>query len=521
MLAYSPSAISVSGNGSPAVMVDNYLYFVDVYVDKENIEYKQNDYYYKGEMPKGGIYRVKLINGLPEYVYDNYNYELDDGTEYNDIEDDLEYYNKTVKRTLNIEEVVPKIAGHSAVALWVYNDKDYGNILIYSSPNNLNNKTGVLQKNKLDFFRVELNGDNNTKIYTAETDNLSRDSFSVVWTDGSVYLTVNDGGTLKRVSMSGKKKDITEIAAEVSNVVFPKVTNYQKNGVNNSLQKSFEGVMQYVYYTLKRDDDHTDNKMYRYNFASNSGNGEPIASNVGIDNGKTYTPKLLSGGRFLFTVKGSGTNDITEIYLSSKVTDRYSNLSTVQSTVSGDENSLVVGSAVAGDFPKFEDLKFYLPTEMMGKIDTNPNGTAKVLVVYNSKLYSCGVVGENIIFGGSIRNSVDEVVLATKDKIYTKSGSSINICNYTGTNQGGVASVDTQNANIPLSIIQPCDKNGASVGSNTSLVYMLTDSGLFLLDRNGTQYEIAIKDKNNRPVAEEEPVEEIDDGTYTEEYPIY
>jgi hypothetical protein len=346
---------------------------------------------------------------------------------------------------------------------------------------------------------------------------LTRDSFSVVWADGRVYLLINDGGTLKRVSMSGEKKDRSgvEIASGVSNVIFPKVTNYNTNSTVSSLPKSFSGVMEYVYYTTAREN-HNDNKMYRWHIASGSGNGAPIASNDGIEDGKTYTPKYAADGRFIFTAKGAGTNDMTELYMSSKPTDNYANLNTVQT----DSNSLVVGNVDSG-FPKFDSLKFYLPTE---KTAGSSNATANLLVVYNSRLYLCGVTDNKIIFGkslGSATNTVDEVVLATAAYIYVNGSSNINILSYTGKIESGVINVSGQNS-MPLSVIQPCDKDGHLPYSGvSSLIFMMTDSGIFLIDKSGKQHEIAINVKNNRPTEEETTTEEsTDDGTYSEEYSL-
>jgi hypothetical protein len=278
--------------------------------------------------------------------------------------------------------------------------------------------------------------------------------------------------------------------------------------------------MAYVYYTMKRDDDHNDNKIFRWHIASGSGNSAPILTNTGIEDGKTYTLKLLADGRFLFTAKGAGTNDITELYMSSKTTDSYANLSTVQSA----ENSLVVGS-LHGGFPSFDQITFSLPTERTARIETDPNDTAKILAVYNSKLYLCAVEGDRIVFGtNSIRSSVDEVVWATKERICVKSGTTINIINYIGSGQGGNISVSEQSADMPLSFIQPCDKSGGAISSSSSLIYMYDGSAIFLLDRYGNRHEIAINVKNNRPQESTEETDDgttddtaTDDGTYTEE----
>jgi hypothetical protein len=482
-LSSMPAAISVSGNGGPAVMVDNYLYFVGGYVDASGITYKQNDYYYKGKVPDGAIYRVKLYDGIPEYEYDNNEY--DENGEKIGVYDpeDEEHYNKKIVKTEELDVVVPKIAGHGAAALWVY-----GDTLVYSSPNNLKNKVGELQNSRLDFFCVDLNGKNHKKIYTSEGTNLTTGNFSVVWA-GNPYLLINDSGTLKRISMSGS---VNTIAENVTGVTFPKVTDYRERTDKNqsthnaimTLQNSFSGMMQFVYYTTARDDSFSGNKMYRYNFADGGGNSAPVASDANAENGKTYTPKTLSDGRFLFTVKGSATNDPTLIYISSKETDDYAGLSTVQSAT----NELRIFNT---SLP-VADIKFYVSSQSSGNL--------RVLAIHNNKLYLCTASGGEVKLpepNAHIYGNAGEVVLALADRIYVKYESYVKAMDYSGSLiASGAAddgftgvSVSSQNSSMPISIFQPFQSDGDPDGDGY-MTYILTSSGVTLANENGRTYSV-------------------------------
>jgi len=76
---------SVSGNGGNAVMVGEYLYFVNGFKSNStgSLNYKDNEYNkVKGE---GAIYRVKMENGRPEYDNSYLDY-LDDWDEFGEYD---------------------------------------------------------------------------------------------------------------------------------------------------------------------------------------------------------------------------------------------------------------------------------------------------------------------------------------------------------------------------------------------------------------------------------------------------
>ncbi|MDR0462331.1 MAG: hypothetical protein LBG88_03300 [Christensenellaceae bacterium] len=256
---------SVSGNGGSAVMVGEYLYFTSGFQSKEAITYKQNAYNKVRGQGEGGIWRVKMSNGLPEYNNDYLNYlkdylttdEVDGFDRYDRFNDNQKYgdsMDKVVKRG-DLELIVPKIAGWENTAIWIFD-----NTLIYTSPNEQKDKRGQLQRNKIDFFRCSLTGSAHKKIYTTRNDGLTFDDYTVAWAS-EPYLLIKDGESLNRVSMGGR---VSRISDKVISAVFPVVTGYFGGVVNSTvtydeqnLENSYAGVMSNVYYTEAPDEDQT------------------------------------------------------------------------------------------------------------------------------------------------------------------------------------------------------------------------------------------------------------------------
>ena len=238
-----PTSASVSGNGGNAVMAGDYLYFINGHITSGSIKYKQNEYNkVKGE---GAIYRVKMANGTPEYDNSYLNYledwkgEYDAYDRFSPNQKYAEAMDMRVKKG-DISLIVPKIAGWEESALWIF-----GNTLIYTSPNNQKNKHGQLQRDNVDFFRVDLNGKNHRKIYTTRTDGVYRNDFTVVNVKNQTYLLCRDGNRLVRVNMNGK---VSVISTKTDTFALPTVSSYYEDSTA-SLADSYAGMMGYVFYT--------------------------------------------------------------------------------------------------------------------------------------------------------------------------------------------------------------------------------------------------------------------------------
>ena len=305
----TPAANYVSGNGTASVLVDNYLYFVGGSVTTSSIQYGDNEYYAKGKMPETGIYRVRIDDSTPVVNYE-YNNTYVDGDEQYEYEPGEDGYNSVVeavtdwdnvgkkakkdasgynKAGYGIEAVVPKIAGHDKAAMWVF-----GNYLIYTSPHNRMDKNGKLLRNYLDFFRVDLDGKNHTKIYTTDTENLTTDNFTV-WANSikNIYLLVNEtaNNEIKRIDVLNPKK-VSTLDTEVSDVVLPKADHYVRQSENESLNKVYGGVMGYVYYTKNPEDTNIGNQMYRCSIMNDK--AELLAETGSSQEGSIFRPLAVT-----------------------------------------------------------------------------------------------------------------------------------------------------------------------------------------------------------------------------------
>jgi hypothetical protein len=283
------TSASVSGNGGAAVMVGEYLYFTHGFTSRSSIKYKQNDYNKIRGQGKGGIWRVKMANGTPEYNNDYLKY-LDDWfggedpkSQYSRFDPLQQPYASSMDKVVKkgtLELIVPKIAGFEDTALWVF-----GNTLIYTSPNNEKNRNGQLQRNKTDFFAVNLNGSNHRRIYTTRTDNVAQSNYTVAWS-GKPYLLIKDGNVLRRVDMKGKTKTISKkVESSNTSFVLPQVSGYfqgydYENGRwvladnTTNLKNSYSGLMGYVFYTEARttkegkEDAMLGNSVWAFNIAT-------------------------------------------------------------------------------------------------------------------------------------------------------------------------------------------------------------------------------------------------------------
>jgi len=277
---------TVSGNGGPAVMVGDWLYFVGGYVDSSKILYRQNEH---NKVKEGAIYRVYIDPALGEPLYEDSEkkHSNPDYTTHLLSEEKLGTGEKVDPRKFQL--VVPKVAGFDQAALWVF-DK----YLIYTSPNNTKDKTGQLQLSKIDFFRVGLDGKDHRKIYTTSNEMVTTNDFTVASYDSEVYILIKDGDTLRRVGVTKNPGKVETISEKVQSVALPIVTSYA------DVRKSYEGIMNYVYYTEALSEEEQEigllgNRVFQYRVSNGTSNSARI-------NDRTIELKALSNGRLLYTV---------------------------------------------------------------------------------------------------------------------------------------------------------------------------------------------------------------------------
>lgn len=297
---------TVSGNGGPAVMVGNWLYFVSGYVDSSTLKYRQNEH---NKVKHGAIYRVYIdpAEGAPLYE--------ESGLASPDPDFTPHLLSKTTQKTEDGKKyrpyqlIVPKVAGFDQAALWVF-DK----YLVYTSPNNAKDKYGVMQVSRIDFFRVDLDGRNHRKIYTTSNEAVTTDDFTVTSYAGNVFLVIHDGDLLRRVNVNGKNAgQVTTISKEVQSVALPVVTSYHRTYVQKADGKweiesqqfdvvdSYQGIMGYVYHTEAFSEDEQKlglrgNRLVQYDIRHDKKVEVPMSSHQ-------VEVLALSNGRLMYTVQ--------------------------------------------------------------------------------------------------------------------------------------------------------------------------------------------------------------------------
>ncbi len=486
-----PAAYTVSGNGSASVMVDDYLYFAGAYTATNTIKYGDNDYYANGKIPDAAIYRVAIKDGKPDlhYEYDNTYTDGDetltygpDNPNYNKMDNVnkiADWENVTAKDS-NLDVVVPKIAGHDQTAMWVF-----GNNLIYTTPHNLLNSTGVLLSNKLDFYCVDLNGKNHRLIYTSAAD-VTTDNFTL-WANNAdnIYLLINESGTLKKIKISDKK--VTTIAENITAVAFPQVTQYRTNSTTERLSDVYGGVMSYVYYTTARDSDAqtgggNGNLMYRYQI--NATNDPELIGDKTTDNvGTTFTPVAVmpygvNNAQLVFTTKNN-TTDVASKY----------------HVVTND-----VAMNNKDDFTRLIDLGGVT----LGTADDAVKIYANGFWTQNNKLYRYTMAYDNdsnfptlVANANYLRDSVNDVFAVMGDTVYLQYSTAVAVVTFVGGDTKGKGLTwelttttgdddSTTDAKVYLSLagLYQSYANGGAAGGN--LVFIYDDSGIKLCSTTTT-----------------------------------
>ena len=252
---------TVSGNGGPAVMVGDWLYFVGNYVNTSDIRYRQNEH---NRVTYGAIYRV-YIDPKEGLLYEDRDKAFGTNCLCALCEDGIAHDlvpNNYVPHLLDrsrYQLIVPKVAGFDQAALWVF-----GNHLVYTSPNNERDRRGDLRVLRTDFFRVNLDGSDHRRLYTTANDMVTTDRFTVASYEGNVFILIHDGNMLRRISVTGNPGQLVTVSRNVQGrVALPIVTYYGEDFKTEddesdsmwtaqdfqSLARSYSGMMRYVFYT--------------------------------------------------------------------------------------------------------------------------------------------------------------------------------------------------------------------------------------------------------------------------------
>ena len=261
---YDPATdASIYGNGGMEVRKGDYVYFINGFYGIDDVDSKSNKY---GNAVRGAIYRTKLVDGTFQFDEDG--------------------------NLKDCDVIVPKIVGYEFGSFYIYDDYIY-----YATPNNEKDKYGELQKNLVDIYRCDIDGDNNKKIYTT-TSEYSEVSFNVakIKTGDKSYSTfvmIKDGAQLLTFEfVKGKDQGKTVICEEnVSSVAWLQQENYV---VGSDAVENLDEVNKCIYFTETKTNS---SKLSSYNLIT----GETKV--LSDDNLTTYTLKGLKNDSIYYEKK--------------------------------------------------------------------------------------------------------------------------------------------------------------------------------------------------------------------------
>lgn len=235
----------VTGNGGSAVTYGNYVYFLNGTRGYADSDGTANVF---GEVVKGGVYRAELLgNKVQGAEYNTFAVERDADTLLTLKSHKETDYKRDEVNVVDVQLVAPKTvgtSGYSQGGIYIL-----GNSMYYASPNNLKNKSGVVQYNKTDFFRMTLDGAVTQKLYTTTSDS-SSSPYTFIEKGGYVYVVVLDGTDLisvKTNKSTGKVEDTIKIAENVTNAVLPTKPVYY-NGVSENT------IYDFIYFERQADE---------------------------------------------------------------------------------------------------------------------------------------------------------------------------------------------------------------------------------------------------------------------------
>lgn len=215
------TSVASNGNGGMVVTRGDYVYFVNGYSSYKVYTTKNLD----KKFTVGGLYRAK-VNDNAELTYN------EDGS------------------LANAEQLSSGLAGFESTSLYVF-----GNYIYYTTPTAEVNKKGDLKTAKLDFYRVNINGGKAERVYRSSS-NATNIDFEYYYADGSVYLMINENGTLRRVKGYGDF-NVNVVDRGIETIVLHRDTDdvFESDSYKN------------IFYTKTNTDGAVE--IYNYNIAKN------------------------------------------------------------------------------------------------------------------------------------------------------------------------------------------------------------------------------------------------------------
>ncbi len=343
---------AVINNGGISVQKGQYLYFTNGFASSAELKAGDNDW---GDTSFGAIYRTKL-NTDNSISYDSNGF------------------------LTSVERVVPKLVGYENGSFYIYGDYIY-----YSTPNNNKDRNGNSLVKLTDYFRVKINGTENTKLFTSETESLTAADWTIMVTGGNHYLVVKDGSKLVSVKANGKVSDKVVMATDVASAAFATYDTFYNNE-----RATVEKFNNYVYYT--RSTRESDNLP-----ASISGNylarvkvNTSTEEIVFTANAETYTMVAVKNNSIYYNMSTSTSLQSKLLYKNEIVNGTINASNRVQLTFLEYDKVFVLDSDTSniGNYVlAYGNSTLYLL-----------NGTANPRPVYNKDISILKVKGDSVLF---------------------------------------------------------------------------------------------------------------------------
>ena len=374
---------NIFSNGGSVVMVGDYVYYANTFVDYSSLESGDNT---EKTTEHNAMYRLKTD---------------DKGFVTRDDDGEIQ----------NVEKVYAKIAGFNMSNMFVV-----GNYLYFTSPNVHKDNSGSTKFDLTTLFRVKLNGTGLKEIYTTQT---SQGKFFLV-TEQNPYLLIFDDSKIIKIEIKDNLSGKEVLIEDVLDTVFP--TTYSD--------------IDYIYYTkdISEEDKNvglSGNYLYKLDLSTTQSVnvGKPSRETVTLvayENNVLYYKKLVDGEALYYSNEFVGGFEATEQQLTvvGEVdgTDSISEFTPINNEhcvykydskimLDTDTNPLVSEDGATIELV-YSDYIYYTTANGLYRINYKSREVQTVALVKDIQTGSCDIAGEYCYFYAKVEGNTTDTYYA-------------------------------------------------------------------------------------------------------------
>jgi hypothetical protein len=441
---------AVLSNGGQAVQVGDYIYFINGKKDTTDTDGKNNVW---GSVVRGGVYVARLTGGSDfpgkDHVYGDYQTYGRQDAAFGSAQQtgdelfsgfDMSVYTypadaespKDDEHYLTAKPLVNKLVasgGDEAGGLYIFDGWLY-----FTSPDNLKDKTGVVQYTHLSFYRVRLDGSDGQLLYTMQSANVPQ--YGYYHYNNALYLVFKDNdGTQDnlysiKLSIEKKKSDKPVTLAEgITGAALQNRSTYVKGASVGDYADDF------VYYTRAVDTEYDSNPL---------GN---VLERIRPDGNGDSRVKIYNGGDTLELIKvtdGGLFYNITTPLLKNTIAD---DLAGIPATKADDAvgasriETIISDSVASAAYSNIDPDVYAVAVNAEGKLLPRAQGIYYAIATHagNTVVKLAGAAGETILLQGK---SVKPTVRDGND-FYFLDGTAVYKANLFAENQTAVKVTST------------------------------------------------------------------------------